>query len=260
MLLLRTCVDYIRLLPLGAFGALGLLAMLYLLYHDPVRAKLTSTAQLVDATLVGYISAIFSARLFFFFAEPDQALTLWNFFNITNGGFSIVGGVLGVFTIVPIYLAWQKIPILAALDLTALYAPLMQSIGRIGCLSVGCCYGMPTSKWLSVTYHNHSAGAPLGTALLPTQLYSSISLIMIFALLFFLRKQLKIGTGSILFLYLTLISIERWANDFFRSSHTHKFMLYDHNMYQIVALVTAAVSFILLCIVTLQSRGTHKRL
>ena len=63
MLLLRTCVDYIRLLPLGAFGALGLLAMLYLLYHDPVRAKLTSTAQLIDATLVGYISEIGRAHV-----------------------------------------------------------------------------------------------------------------------------------------------------------------------------------------------------
>ena len=159
----------------------------------------------------------------------------------------------------PIYLWIKRIPVLAGLDIAGRYSPLFQAIGRLGCLSVGCCYGFAHNHWTSIVYTGHSAGAPLGVPLCPTQLYSSISLFGIFILIYLLKQKLTIGTGSTFLLYLALASIERYSNDFFRTSHTNSLIAYNHTIYQIIALVTAVISFILLVVVSLRAKRERGR-
>jgi phosphatidylglycerol:prolipoprotein diacylglycerol transferase len=69
--------------------------------------------------------------------------TLINIVDVTNGGLVVYGSILGGIAAAIAYLALKKLPILATLDLFAPALLLGVSIGRIGCLMNGCCFGGP---------------------------------------------------------------------------------------------------------------------
>jgi phosphatidylglycerol:prolipoprotein diacylglycerol transferase len=93
------------------------------------------------------------------------------------------------------------------------------AIGRLGCFSAGCCWGLPTRLPWAVTFTNPRAnqlvGVPLGEPLHPTQLYESLGELIIFAALYFrfLRPHRE---GSIISLYLVLYGVLRFLVEFVR--------------------------------------------
>ncbi|MBR4976337.1 MAG: prolipoprotein diacylglyceryl transferase [Thermoguttaceae bacterium] len=107
----------------------------------------------VDAILgivfVAAFCGICGARLFYVVEYwPDVraasfGATLINIVDVTNGGLVVYGSILGGIAAVIVYLALKKLPILATLDLFAPALLLGVSIGRIGCLMNGCCFGGP---------------------------------------------------------------------------------------------------------------------
>ena len=111
----------------------------------------------------------------------------------------------------PFYLRAKKINILGFLDLVSVYAPLLQSISRIGCFLAGCCYGSPTSVFWAV---RSSAGT--GGYVHPTQLYSTFILFLIFLIMRGPGRVLLKKPGQLLMLYLILVSVERFVVDFWR--------------------------------------------
>lgn len=107
----------------------------------------------VDAILgivfVAAFCGICGARLFYVveYWEDVRAATLGatliNVVDVTNGGLVVYGSILGGIAAVVAYLALKKLPILATLDLFAPALLLGVSIGRVGCLMNGCCFGGP---------------------------------------------------------------------------------------------------------------------
>ncbi len=93
-------------------------------------------------------------------------------------------------------------------DGMAVGAPLAQAIGRIGCTINGCCYGKP-SPFLSfpgaVIYTPRDTIAPQywNMPLYPTQIYFLLWNLVVFAVVWRLRRRLK-PQGSLLLLYLSL--------------------------------------------------------
>jgi len=89
-------------------------------------------------------------------------------------------------------------------------APLAQAIGRIGCTINGCCYGK-LSPFLSfpwaVSYTPRDAipSQYWNTPLYPTQIYLLLWNLIVFAVVWRLRRRLK-PQGSLVFLYLSLYS------------------------------------------------------
>lgn len=119
-----------------------------------------------DAILgIVFVAAFFGicgARLFYV-AEywPDVrgaslGSTLVNIVDITNGGLVVYGSILGGIAAVIVYLALKKLPVLATLDLFAPALLLGVSIGRIGCLMNGCCFGGPCDAPWGVVFPSGS--------------------------------------------------------------------------------------------------------
>lgn len=217
----------------GTMIAIALAIFTWLVNKDPRRAKLISSEQFYWMTILGIVSGILGGRLLYFILDAN--LSLIDFFSLWHGGFAVLGSLIGVLSVAPWYLRKHNIPLLPFLDLIALYAPLLQSISRIGCFLAGCCYGKPSNVWWAVTYTNQACTAPLHIALHPSQLYSAFLLFLLFCFLyFFLQKKLH-KSGLIVCSYIFFMATERFITDFFRwdqSSTIHSLV----SSYQLVAL------------------------
>ena len=58
--------------------------------------------------------------------------------------------------------------------------PIAHSLGRIGCLTAGCCHGAKTDAWYGIMMHGGEGYAKY----VPTQLFEAIFLLLLFAVLF----------------------------------------------------------------------------
>ena len=117
----------------------------------------------------------------------------------------------------PFYLKKINVPIIPLFDLAAIYAPLCQSIARLGCLTAGCCYGIATNSIFAVVYTNPNTLAIYNSAIHPTQLYSSAILFGIFIFMYFIGQHICKKQGELFAMYLTLAAFERFFVDFWRA-------------------------------------------
>src|SRR5262249_41382661 len=113
----------------------------------------------------------------------------------------------------------HKLPPLGTADVFAPGIALGHSIGRLGCFSAGCCWGVSTHLPWAVTFRNPEAsrlvGVPLGIPLHPTQLYESLAELLIFVVLY-RRIRKPHAPGAIISLYLMLYSTARFVVEFVR--------------------------------------------
>jgi phosphatidylglycerol---prolipoprotein diacylglyceryl transferase len=159
----------------GLCIALGLTVFAWLLYRDKRRRQIMNDDQFHTLILIGAISGIVGGRILYFMTEVPIH-QFYQFFEFWQGGFAVLGSVLGVLLVIPWCLKKYNLPGLPLLDRVALYGPLLQGISRIGCFLAGCCYGKQTLLPWAITYSNPECMAPLGIALHPTQLYSALFL------------------------------------------------------------------------------------
>ena len=150
-----------------------------------------------------------------FLVENYHNLDLYDtFIQMLKGGFvfygGLIGGILGVF----IYSKQFKISFKNLLLILVPVVPLIHSIGRIGCLCAGCCYGMEYHGFGAITFHS-SMFAPNNIPLFPMQIVESICNLIIFFVLFTTYKRF-IGTYKTIGLYMILYSIVRFTLEFFR--------------------------------------------
>lgn len=150
-----------------------------------------------------------------FLIENYQTLDLYNtFLQMLKGGFvfygGLIGGILGVF----IYSKQFKISFKELLLILLPVVPLIHSIGRIGCLCAGCCYGMEYHGFGAITFHD-SLLAPNDVPLFPMQIVEAICNFIIFIVLLVTYKKF-LGTYKTVGLYLVLYSIVRFTLEFFR--------------------------------------------
>lgn len=69
------------------------------------------------------------------------------------------GGLLGMLITVLVCSWGFDVELLVLLDALARTMPLGHALGRVGCLSYGCCFGRPTAARLAVTYRDPAAKA-----------------------------------------------------------------------------------------------------
>ncbi len=228
----------------GLMIAIGLLLFLWLVTRDPRREKLLSTDQLSDTIMVGVVSGLLGGRLLYFLSEQHQIKTIFGFFALWQGGLSILGCIIAILICVPLYLRSQNIAVLPVFDLAAVYAPLLQSISRIGCFLAGCCYGIHTNLPWAITYTHPKSLAPICMPLHPTQLYAAITLFGIFLFMKFDAQKRYTNPGQLISLYLILTSIGRFFIDFWRADRVYVEMTGDWlSVNQFIALGIAMVGF-----------------
>lgn len=194
------------------------------------------------------VAGILGARLFHVFdhwheysLNPVRALFIW------EGGLAIWGALVGglmAASVVSWRYQWQ-LPKL--LDAAAPGLVLAQAIGRIACVITGDAMGKPTSGPFGFAYTNPGAMVPqLGVYYTPMPVYEIIANLMIFTILWQLRKR-NWADGKLFLLYLTLYSIERF---FLAFTSSYRIIALGLTQSQIVAIFGFAVGVILLALMS----------
>lgn len=174
----------------------------------------------IYCTCYAVIGLGIGAKLLYLLTNISFLIENFKTFNWTvieqlfKGGFvfygGLIGGVLGVF----IYSKQFKISFKNLLLTLLPTVPLIHSIGRIGCLLAGCCYGIEYAGFGHIVFHN-TLLAPTNIPLFPTQIVESICNLIIFIILTITYKK-YIGTYKTITLYCILYSIVRFIIEFFR--------------------------------------------
>ena len=241
----------------GLFIALGIIICAWLIPFNKRYARLHLNEKFIDIIIVAIFAGVVGGRLIEIVSEPALYQHWQDWFAVWQGGFSALGSILGVIIITPFYLKQIRLPILPVFDLVAIYAPLFQSIARLGCLFAGCCHGTITNSLISVTYTNKEAIAPHNIPIHPTQLYSSLILFCIFLYLFFITQHKKKYPGYIFFTYLILASAERFLIDFWRADRIMSLFNSFLSFHQLIAIIIMGSALALRCIQT--QHNTHKK-
>jgi len=185
-----------------------------------------------NLAFIAFLSGVIGARIFyiaenlgFYLKNPLEIVML------QRGGLSWFGGFILGFSTAIIYLKNKKLPVYKILDLIAPFLALAQAIGRIGCLLNGCCFGKVSRFGIYFPVHE--------AVLIPTQAYSSLILVLIFAVLRFLQDRPH-KEGQIIFVYLLLYCTKRFFIEFWRADNPHIFM--NLTLFQIFSIVLFAIS------------------
>jgi phosphatidylglycerol:prolipoprotein diacylglycerol transferase len=191
--------------------------------------------RLLTVAIIAILSGIIISRLLhvidlwsFYIANPGQLLGF--------GGLTIWGAILGATLGIWIYSRFTNFRFGYFMDVITPGVLLAQVIGRIGCTINGCCYGKATSLPWGVVYTHPDSFAPLGVAVHPTQPYEIVFLLIVFGVLFRLRRRFQ-PEGSLFLIYLSLYSIWRVGIGFLRDGTDFLFGLHQAQVVGIVILL-----------------------
>lgn len=226
----------------GFFIVLGIIITVYAIRRDKRFKQLNLEPVYMNIVIVSVMAACIGGRVLEVISEPDIYKHWYDWFSFWQGGFSMLGAMCGVIMITPLYLKKINVPILPTCDLVAIYAPLLQSIARLGCFTAGCCYGIPTKGIFGVVYTNPCTLAVYGITVHPTQLYSSAILFMIFIFMFFIGQRIFKKPGELFAAYLIFATLERFFVDFWRAERVMITTFFS--FHQIVALIIVITTLI----------------
>jgi len=205
----------------GFLVAIAFLVAVWMAGRLARRAGLNPEA-VTNLALYCALSAIIGAKLMMFVVDigyyVDHPAEIFSFATLQAGGV-FYGGLICALAVSWWYIRKAKLPLAKTADVFAPAIALGHGIGRLGCFSAGCCWGVECHLPWAVTFTNPVAnqlvGVPLNVPLHPTQLYESAAEFTIFAILYrtFGRPH---RTGAIISLYLMLYGTARFIVEFFR--------------------------------------------
>ena len=219
----------------GVMVALAVVVLILWMVWQIRRGANISYDSLLTVALIAIPSGIIISRLL-------HIIDLWSFYLANPGlllgfgGLTIWGAILGATLGIWIYSRFSDFRFGYFMDLVAPGVLLAQVIGRIGCTINGCCYGKATSLPWGVVYTNPDSYAPIGIAVHPTQIYEIIFLLIVFGVLFWLRKRFQ-PEGSLFLIYLSLYSMWRLGIGFLRDGTDFLFGLHQAQVVGIVVLL-----------------------
>lgn len=180
-----------------------LLAVCYALKTAP-RYNVDA-GKLINCVLVGIITGIIGARLYFCFFQWDYySKNPIGILYINNGGLAIYGGIIGALLGGLIVAKLQRMKIMPVLDIAMVGFFIGQGIGRWGNFFNQEAYGTPTDlPWGMMSEGTHNI------AVHPCFLYESIWCLLGFAVLHFYGKYRQKYAGQIFYMYLVWYGFER---------------------------------------------------
>jgi phosphatidylglycerol:prolipoprotein diacylglycerol transferase len=199
----------------GFFVAVGFLAGMFLAHNEAKRLG-EDPGRILDLFFYLLIAAIVGSRLFYVGTNPGEYLERpLEIVKIWSGGLVFYGGFVGGLAAALIYIKKKRMVLWRTADILAPSIAAGQFLGRIGCFFAGCCYGKESELPWAVTFTHPHTLAPAGEPLHPTQLYSAASNLIIFSVLWILRKR-KGYNGQIFWMYALLYGITRTLIEIFR--------------------------------------------
>lgn len=214
-------IGRFKLASYGVVYLIAFLAGIAGVAHYAARASGRKFGELFDLAFQTAIAGEIGAHLTFLAVEWDRmASGAISWLKFVIAGRVVLGGVLAGTA----FFAWRvyrmKLPVAACMDGAGIAVTLAMSIGRLGCLLSGCCYGAPTDAAWGIVFRDPQAatwnGTPLGIALHPTQpLLAAVA----FATFLFLRWNFERRrfVGETAAWFLVLHGVTRFAIEFLRA-------------------------------------------
>lgn len=190
---------------------------------------------ILNLSFIVFISGIIGARLFYIFMNSGYYLkNPLEIPMLQYGGLVWFGGLfLGTLSGM-LYLKKVNLPVSKMADLLVPFIALGQAIGRIGCFLNGCCFG-------KVSLHFGLYNDILKPPLIPTQIYSSFFLVVIFIILRFLQER-RHKDGEIFCAYLLLYSTKRFFMEFWRGDTEPIF--WGLTLFQVISIAIFCLAFL----------------
>ncbi len=211
--------------------------------------------QIMDMGFILVLSGIIGSRLVYviidfshYLANPLDIFKLW------QGGLVFSGGLVAVIIVLIWYARRKNLSLWVIGDVWAPAAAIGQAIGRVGCFMAGCCYGKPTDISWAVVFTNPKSIAMLNIPLHPTQIYSSLSGLIIFIILVVLGLKKKFN-GQVFLWFLILHSISRLIIERFRGDDRGMIFAYNLTTTQLLTLLILIAAVVALFII---KPGTKK--
>ncbi|MGD8939140.1 MAG: prolipoprotein diacylglyceryl transferase [Gammaproteobacteria bacterium] len=246
---------YIPIPMFGTFVATALLVSIYVAKKEVTRfeelgilskARIPSKDQAQQNTVpvhtiiseLAVIAAFFGivgARIFHILEYPGQFLNDPMSMILTQGGFSIYGGLVFGVIAGSVYLKRREVPIIPMLDALAPAMMLGYGVGRIGCqISGDGDWGIPANMalkpgwlpdWLwAQTYDNNVLGVVIQSpGVYPTPLYETVMALLIFGFLWAIRKT-PYRAGYMFSMYLLFSGMERLLIEQIRVNSKYHFV------------------------------------
>jgi phosphatidylglycerol---prolipoprotein diacylglyceryl transferase len=215
-------VGWFTVSTYGVLVAAGLVTGLYVASRLSEREGLnrdeiyTLGVYVALAGIIGSKGALVIQERAEYWHNPGQFFS----FTLLQSGGIFYGGLILAIIVGVWYTRRRQIPFLKSADAFAPGIAIGHALGRLGCFSAGCCWGLPTSLPWGVTftnpYSNQTVGVPLNQPLHPTQLYEAAAEFVIFLILYsqYRKKQFD---GQMLGWYLVLYSTVRFLVEFLRA-------------------------------------------
>jgi prolipoprotein diacylglyceryl transferase len=228
-------------------------------------------------TMIAAVGGILGAKFFHLFEDPDNFLEFFRNPSIDNllSGLTIYGGLIVGGAAVLYYAKKQGIPMLRITDAAAPGLILAYGIGRIGCQisgdgDWGIANTSPKPGWMnwlpdwlwSYNYPNNvnRMGVPfdgepcfdgyctqLVPSVFPTPVYETIMAVIIFLILWSLRKRIKIP-GMIFALYLAFNGLERFWIEKIRVNDTYKLLGMEITQAEIISTLLFIAGIIMMLV------------
>jgi phosphatidylglycerol:prolipoprotein diacylglycerol transferase len=187
------------------------------------------------------------ARLYFIIQQPlgPYLSEPWRILAFWEGGMAFYGAIFAV-VLVMLIQGWRlKISILKIFDVGALFAVVGQFFGRIGNIINGDVIGYPTSLPWGFVYANPDSFAPRhDIAYQPAAVYEALINIILFGILWGLRKRLK--PGMLFFVYILGYSLSQIIVFFWRDNEVIFWVLKQAQLTAMAVIVAAVIIFLVL--------------
>ena len=204
----------------------------------------------IMSIILGFLFAMLFQAIYDYISYPSGGFRI-------NGGMTFIGGLIGgVVVFVGLYFLYVYVinPRLSDtnffksnmnkglwyfLRIAPISITIAHAFGRIGCLFAGCCHGHETTAWYGIYSNNANA------VVVPTQLFESIFLFVLSAVLFVMLFVFHLK--DTLAVYLVSYGIWRFVIEYFRADYRGSFIpgLSPSQFWSIIMVLLGIATFFL---------------
>ena len=221
----------------------------YFIINKETKKKGLKEEDLLNIIFYGIIIGILGARIYYvlfnldyYLKFPQEIIMIW------NGGLAIHGGLLSTLLFLFIYSRKRKINLLLLLDTIVVGVIIAQAIGRWGNFFNQEAYGRIISgnalEKLHIPKFIINGMKISGKYREPTFLYESVSSVIGFIVLLFVRKIKSIKTGTLTSVYLIWYGITRLIIESFRSDSLMLGPIKVAQLISVIGIISGIIIFI----------------
>jgi phosphatidylglycerol:prolipoprotein diacylglycerol transferase len=206
-------------------------------------------SRVLDLGIYIIIAALIGAKLMLLVVDFEQfTRSPADLLTLARSGGVFYGGLILAVAVGFWYIGKHGLPFWTTCDIFAPGIALGHVTGRLGCLTAGCCYGLPTEVPWAITFTNPLAaanvGTPLGIPLHPTQIYEAGAELLILGLLLGTERRGRAFAGRTFWLYMLLYALSRFLIEGYRGDPRGEILGFSTS--QFVSLVLGPLSLLML--------------